>query len=285
MIASLLFMGGLRRSEVSALEWRDVSDARDGDGVLLTVRTSKTNQEGDAADVRYLKNGAANAIRTLRAAAADAAPTDRGDRVCPRYRFSAGSPRPPAPPASKARVTAHSGGDGGTARHQYGITRASLRDEFPLSGDRFPHLRTTSTPQHSGEWSLQCVKGVLFVLLARRVSDRAPLFSRGVRHVRQNPQSAPRHPPRAESAGKCTLSARAARRKFGPLFAVRKSCARVVSASLHAVTFDAICSSEVRAIHSSRARLRLTHLCRADQRSQYFTVVTSGPDDIVLTWC
>ena len=52
-------MGGLRRSEVSALEWRDVSDASDGDGVLLTVRTSKTNQEGDAADVRYLKNGAA----------------------------------------------------------------------------------------------------------------------------------------------------------------------------------------------------------------------------------
>ena len=73
VIASLLFMGGLRRSEVSALEWRDVSDARDGDGVLLTVRTSKTNHEGDAADVRYLKNGAANAIRTLRAADADAA--------------------------------------------------------------------------------------------------------------------------------------------------------------------------------------------------------------------
>ena len=70
VIDSLLFMGGLRRSEVSALEWRDVSDARDGDGVLLTVRTSKTNQEGDAADVRYLKNGAANAIRTLRTAAA-----------------------------------------------------------------------------------------------------------------------------------------------------------------------------------------------------------------------
>ena len=49
------------------------------DGVLLTVRTSKTNQEGDAADVRYLKNGAAKAIRTLRAADADAAPTDRDE--------------------------------------------------------------------------------------------------------------------------------------------------------------------------------------------------------------
>ena len=33
VIASLLFMGGLRRSEVSALEWRDVSAAAtDGDG-------------------------------------------------------------------------------------------------------------------------------------------------------------------------------------------------------------------------------------------------------------
>ena len=57
MIAGLLFMGGLRRSEVSALEWRDVADASDSDGVLITVRTSKTNQEGDTADVRYLKNG------------------------------------------------------------------------------------------------------------------------------------------------------------------------------------------------------------------------------------
>ena len=81
VIASLLFMGGLRRSEVSALEWRDVSDARDGDGVLLTVRTSKTNQEGDAADVRYLKNGAAKAIRTLRADRRRRRPHGSGGRV------------------------------------------------------------------------------------------------------------------------------------------------------------------------------------------------------------
>ena len=67
-------MGGLRRSEVAALHWANVTDASDGDGdgVLLTVRTSKTNQEGDAADVRYLKNGGAKAIRTVRA--------DRPDR-------------------------------------------------------------------------------------------------------------------------------------------------------------------------------------------------------------
>ena len=108
VIASLLFMGGLRRSEVSALEWRDVSDARDGDGVLLTVRTSKTNQEGDAADVRYLKNGAANAIRTVRAAAADAAPTDRVVGLSPlqiQRRFTAAA----RAAGIEARVTAHSG--------------------------------------------------------------------------------------------------------------------------------------------------------------------------------
>ena len=60
-------MAGLRRAEVSALEWGDVSDASDGDGVLVNVRVSKTNQEADASDVRYLKNGPAKAIRILRA--------------------------------------------------------------------------------------------------------------------------------------------------------------------------------------------------------------------------
>ena len=108
VIASLLFMGGLRRSEVAALRWADVTDATDGDGVLVTVRTSKTNQEGDAADVRYLKNGAANAIRTLRAAAADAAPTDRVIGLSPlqiQRRFTAAA----RAAGIEARVTAHSG--------------------------------------------------------------------------------------------------------------------------------------------------------------------------------
>ena len=107
VIASLLFMGGLRRSEVAAVCWADVTDARDGDGVLLTVRTSKTNQEGDAADVRYLKNGAAKAIRTLRAAAA-AAPTDRVIGLSPlqiQRRFTAAA----RAAGIEARVTAHSG--------------------------------------------------------------------------------------------------------------------------------------------------------------------------------
>ena len=85
-----------------------MSDARDGDGVLLTVRTSKTNQEGDAADVRYLKNGAANAIRTLRADRPDAAPTDRVIGLSPlqiQRRFTAAA----RAAGIEARVTAHSG--------------------------------------------------------------------------------------------------------------------------------------------------------------------------------
>ena len=44
VIAGLLFMAGMRRSEVSALRWADVGDAADGDGVLVTIRRSKTNQ-------------------------------------------------------------------------------------------------------------------------------------------------------------------------------------------------------------------------------------------------
>ena len=106
VIASLLFMGGLRRSEVSALEWRDVAVA--SDGVLLTVRTSKTNQEGDTADVRYLKNGAAKAIRTVRADRPDAAPTDRVVGLSPlqiQRRFTAAA----RAAGIEARLTAHSG--------------------------------------------------------------------------------------------------------------------------------------------------------------------------------
>ena len=99
-------MGGLRRSEVAALRWADVTDA--SDGVLLTVRTSKTNQEGDAADVRYLKNGGAKAIRTVRADRPDAAPTDRVVGLSPlqiQRRFTAAA----SAAGIEARLTAHSG--------------------------------------------------------------------------------------------------------------------------------------------------------------------------------
>ena len=52
-----LFQGGLRRSEAAALRWGDVQDAADGRGIVVYVRRSKTDQDGTAADVRYLKNG------------------------------------------------------------------------------------------------------------------------------------------------------------------------------------------------------------------------------------
>ena len=65
-IVGLLFQGGLRRSEAAELRWAVVQDATDGRGVLVYVRRSKTDQDGTAADVRYLKNGCAVALRQLR---------------------------------------------------------------------------------------------------------------------------------------------------------------------------------------------------------------------------
>ena len=46
VIAGLLFMAGMRRSEVSALLWGDVAEAAAGDGMLVTVRRGKTNPGG-----------------------------------------------------------------------------------------------------------------------------------------------------------------------------------------------------------------------------------------------
>ena len=50
-LAAVLFQGALRRSEAAALEWRDVAPATTAGAILLTVRRSKTDQEGTAADV------------------------------------------------------------------------------------------------------------------------------------------------------------------------------------------------------------------------------------------
>ena len=65
-LVAVLFQGGLRRSEAAALRWADVQDAADGRGIVVYVRRSKTDQDGTAADVRYLKNGCAAALRQLR---------------------------------------------------------------------------------------------------------------------------------------------------------------------------------------------------------------------------
>ena len=102
---AVLFQGGLRRADAAALEWRDVAPATTAGAILVTVRRSKTDQEGTAADVRYLKSAAAAAVLALRPA--DPAPTARvfGGRTPQQLgrRFTA------AAAGLHGRLTAHSG--------------------------------------------------------------------------------------------------------------------------------------------------------------------------------
>ena len=107
VIAGLLFMAGMRRSEVSALRWSDVVDTTDGDGVLVRVRISKTNQEGEVNDVRFVKDGVARAIRTLRATTSP----EPAERVVPLSAQMIGLRFTTAAAAAgvERRVTAHSG--------------------------------------------------------------------------------------------------------------------------------------------------------------------------------
>ena len=106
-LAAVLFQGALRRSEAAALEWRDIAPATTAGAILLTVRRSKTNQEGTAADVRYLKAAAAKAVRALQPADVD--PTTRVfGGLTPQQlgrRFTAAAQAA----GIAARLTAHSG--------------------------------------------------------------------------------------------------------------------------------------------------------------------------------
>ena len=77
VIAGLLFMAGLRWSEVSALLWGDVAEAAAADGVLVTVRRGKTNPEGESRDVREGRR------RRRRPDAAHHGEAGPGDRVVP----------------------------------------------------------------------------------------------------------------------------------------------------------------------------------------------------------
>ena len=73
-LCSVLFYGGLRRSEAAALAWGDVEASEDGSG-LLWVRRSKTDQEAEG-DVRYLPRVAMEALGAIRLEG-----TDPGDPV------------------------------------------------------------------------------------------------------------------------------------------------------------------------------------------------------------
>ena len=107
-IVSVLFQGGLRRSEAAALRWRDVFKGREG-GVLIRVRRSKTNPDGRP-DLRFLKDRCAEAVLRLRAERGGAErPRERvfgglrGESIAKRLRAAARAA------GIEGRITGHSG--------------------------------------------------------------------------------------------------------------------------------------------------------------------------------
>ena len=64
-ITALLFMAGLRRSEVATLRWHEISEGQD-DTLLIRVTRSKTNRAGEHTDIRLVKGDFAQAIQALR---------------------------------------------------------------------------------------------------------------------------------------------------------------------------------------------------------------------------
>ena len=101
VIAGLLFMAGMRRSEVSALRWADVADAhRAATGSSSPCGAARPTRKARLNDVRFVKDG-------VRARSGRYGPTspDSGDRVVPL--FSADDRvtvhRGRRPPASRAR--------------------------------------------------------------------------------------------------------------------------------------------------------------------------------------
>ena len=65
-LVAVLFLGGMRRSEAAGLTWNDIVDSADGQGIAIHVRRSKTNPDGNEADVRFVIGRHADAIRQLR---------------------------------------------------------------------------------------------------------------------------------------------------------------------------------------------------------------------------
>ena len=128
-IAGVLFQAALRRSEVAALEWRDLEPAPNTPGaILVRVRRSKTDQAGDGpADIRMVKDAAADALAAIRPADADPGALVFG--INPQSigrRFAAA-----ARAAGLEGVTAHSGRVG----HASELTsRGASTTEVMLSG-------------------------------------------------------------------------------------------------------------------------------------------------------
>ena len=127
-VAGLLFMGGMRRSEIAAIRWAAVAGDPGGDGILVTVRRSKTNQGGETNDVRFVKDGVLRGIRTLRAATSP----EPGDRVVPLSAQMIGLRFTAAAAGIERRVTANSG-------------RVGLASELTSSGASTTDVSTTGT--------------------------------------------------------------------------------------------------------------------------------------------
>ena len=128
-IAGLLFQGGLRRSEAAALTWADIERCTDRVGLLVRVRRSKTNQNAERADVRYLKDGAARAVWALRP------PAPRDDQPVLGGLNGASIARRLAAAATAAnidgRITGHSGRVGLACEL---TTRGASTTEIMLAG-------------------------------------------------------------------------------------------------------------------------------------------------------
>ena len=93
---------------IAGLRWSDVTDAgAPTPGILVRVRTSKTNPAGETTDLRYVKNGVAAALRSLRA---ETQP-ETSDRVVPLTPRSLARRFIAAAEAAgiDRRITAHSG--------------------------------------------------------------------------------------------------------------------------------------------------------------------------------
>ena len=134
VIAGLLFQAALRRSELAALTWADIADAPAGspcDGLLVTVRRSKTNQDGSEADVRFIKNGTAQAVRRLRELRGAPADSDRVLTLTPESignRFAAAC----RAAGIEGKRTAHSGRVGHAS--ELTLRGASMQDVMRSGG-------------------------------------------------------------------------------------------------------------------------------------------------------
>ena len=78
-IVALAFCAGLRRSEIAALRWRDVSATERPGQLRVRVRASKTNTDGGREDHRLLVDGFAAAVAALR----NAYEREDGEHVVP----------------------------------------------------------------------------------------------------------------------------------------------------------------------------------------------------------